>query len=150
MSIPVSASSLYVSGAARFQDLIYLNARDRGLHEREVAHSRFIGFDQGLFAHMGDRSWSAAGICVAKKPTERMIAVGEDAMWAVNPLMRLFAQSLQPYAASASSTGLRTPAGNKERFSGVVTTSGSSWTWEITRMISETPCGSGEPCTYRA
>ena len=78
MTNRVSESSIYVSGAARFRDLIYLIARDRGLEQRGVAHSRFIGFDDGKFGHMGDRNWTAVAMCVAKEPAEKMIAVGED------------------------------------------------------------------------
>src|ERR1700752_3518487 len=78
MRKPISEGSIYIAGAARFRDLIYLIARDRGLEEREVAHSRFIAFYQGKFAHMGDRNWTAVATCVAKNPTEKMVAVGGD------------------------------------------------------------------------
>jgi hypothetical protein len=78
MRAQISESSIFITGAARFRDLIYLIAKDRGLEAREVAHSRFIGFDQGEFGHMGDRNWSAVAICVAQRPAEKMVAIGED------------------------------------------------------------------------
>ncbi len=78
MRKPISESSIYVSGAARFRDLIYLVARDRSLEGRGVAHSRFIAFDQGKFAHMGDRNWTAVATSVVKEPADKMVAVGED------------------------------------------------------------------------
>jgi len=78
MERPISKSSIFIDGAARFRDLIYLIAKDRRLVEEEVEHSRFIAFYQLKFAHMGDRNWNAVAICVAKKPVEKMVAVGED------------------------------------------------------------------------
>jgi hypothetical protein len=78
MERPVSRTTIYVSGAARFADLIYLIGKDRGLVKDDVEHSRFIAFDQLKFAHMGDRNWSAVAVGVAKKPAEKMVAVGED------------------------------------------------------------------------
>lgn len=78
MRKPISDNSIYVSGAARFRDLIYLIAKDRGLEQRGVEHSRFIAFYQGKFAHMGDRNWTALATCVARRPAEKMVAIGED------------------------------------------------------------------------
>lgn len=78
MTHQISETSIYIAGAARFHDLIYLVTKDRGLVESDIEHSRFIAFDQGQLAHMGDRNWSAAAVCVAKKPAEKMVAVGED------------------------------------------------------------------------
>ena len=43
---PISKSTLFVDGAARFKDLIYIVARDRGLQDEAVEHSRFIAFYQ--------------------------------------------------------------------------------------------------------
>lgn len=75
---PISKSTLFVDGAARFKDLIYIVARDRGLQEEAVEHSRFIAFYQQNFCHNGDRNWSGIAVCVVKKPTEKMVSVGED------------------------------------------------------------------------
>jgi hypothetical protein len=74
---PISKSSVFIDGAARFKDLIYIIAKDRGLVSQEVEHSRLIAFDQFKFAHMGDRNWSAIAVCVSEKPTKKMVAVGE-------------------------------------------------------------------------
>ena len=78
MNPQISATSLYVTGAARFKDLLYLIIRDKGLAAREVEHARFIAFYQNQLAHMGDRNWAPAAACVAKQPNEKFIAVGED------------------------------------------------------------------------
>lgn len=78
MDKPISKSTQYVSGAARFSDLIYIIGRDRGLIKDEIEHSRFIGFDRGNLGHNGDRNWRGVALCVAKLPSERMVAIGED------------------------------------------------------------------------
>lgn len=75
---PISQTTLFIDGAARFNDLIYIVGMDRGLHDKDVAHSRFIGFDQGNFGHNGDRNWSSVAVCVVKQPAEKLIAVGHD------------------------------------------------------------------------
>jgi hypothetical protein len=78
MAHQISTHSLYITGAARFRYLIYLAIKDRRLVEEDIEHSRFIAFQRGQLAHMGDRNWSAVAMCVAKKPAEKMIAVGEE------------------------------------------------------------------------
>lgn len=78
MKQSISESSIYIRGAARYHDLIYLVAQDKGLEKRKVPHSRFIAFDQEEFAHMGDRNWTGVDLGVVKKPAEKMIAVGEE------------------------------------------------------------------------
>ena len=78
MTKRVSESHFYVAAAARFRDLIYVLARDKGLEQRDVEHSRFIGFYRGELGHIGDRNWRAVDLCVATKPDERMVAIGED------------------------------------------------------------------------
>jgi len=78
MKQKISASSVFMSGAARFKDLIYLVTRDKKLDAEEVDHSRFIAFDQGKLGHMGDFNWNTAAVCVARKPAEKFVAVGED------------------------------------------------------------------------
>jgi hypothetical protein len=75
---PISLSTLFVDGAARFRDLVYIVAKDRSLNDKDVAHSRFIAFYQSNFCHNGDRNWSAVAVCVAQQPAEKMIAVGHD------------------------------------------------------------------------
>ena len=74
----ISASSHFVSGAARFKSLIYVIAKDRGLLADEVEHTRFIGFENGKFGHITDRNWSTVAICVARQPAEKMVSIGEN------------------------------------------------------------------------
>ncbi|HZN62452.1 MAG TPA: hypothetical protein VFC90_08620 [Planctomycetota bacterium] len=78
MKQKVAAVSLFVDGAARFKDLCYFLIQDKKLAAKEVEHARFISFDRGLLAHMGDRNWKGVAACVVKKPTEKFVAVGED------------------------------------------------------------------------
>jgi hypothetical protein len=75
---PISKSTIFVDGAARFSDLIYVIGKDRKLAEAEVRHARFIGWDRGTFGHNGDRNWNAVAIGVVRKPAEKMVAIGED------------------------------------------------------------------------
>lgn len=74
----ISQENFYISGAARFSYLIYLVIKDRGLADQDIEHSRFIAFQRDQLAHMADKNWSSIAICVAKKPVEKMIAIGED------------------------------------------------------------------------
>ena len=78
MEKPISKSTVFITGAARFHDLVYVIGRDKNLDVQHVTHARLIGFDGGKFGHMGDRNWNAHAIAVAKKPAERLVIVGES------------------------------------------------------------------------
>ena len=69
---------LYSRGAARFSDLIYLSIKDRKLDRRSVAHSRILGVYKGQVGSLKDVTWRTAGMCVVKKPSERLVTVGEN------------------------------------------------------------------------
>jgi len=69
---------MYVSGAARWKNLIYVIGKDRALHEDDVEHTRFLAFENGKFCHNGDKNWSAVAVCIARQPAEKMVAVGEN------------------------------------------------------------------------
>ena len=76
--IGLSKGNLYVRGAARYHDLVYLALKDRKLDRKSVAHTRLVSIDGGEVATVKDLNWAAAGICVVKKPTEKLIAVSEE------------------------------------------------------------------------
>lgn len=78
MEKPISKSTVFITGAARFHDLVYIIGRDKNLEVQQVEHSRLIGFDGGKFGHMGDRNWNAHAIAIAKKPAERLVVVSEN------------------------------------------------------------------------
>jgi hypothetical protein len=77
MKHEISKHSVYITGAARFDYLVYLVIKDRALLDEETEHSRFIGFQHGQLGHMGDENWNAAAMCIAKKPSEKLIVLGE-------------------------------------------------------------------------
>lgn len=78
MEKPISKSTIFVGATARFSYLVYVLGKDKGLLAQDVEHSRFIAFQRGKFAHMGDRNWNANAMCVAKLPSERLVVVGEE------------------------------------------------------------------------
>jgi hypothetical protein len=70
-----SKKSLYSRGAARLHDLLYLSMKDRQLSRRSVLHSRLIAIDAGEWAPLADVTWATAGMCVVKKPAEKLVVV---------------------------------------------------------------------------
>jgi hypothetical protein len=77
MSRGLAKHTTFTHAAARFRDLVYVAATDNVLAARDIAHARFIGFDDGKFAHLGDRGWQVAGICAVTHPAQKLVAVGE-------------------------------------------------------------------------
>ncbi|GEN11918.1 hypothetical protein SAMN05443572_113208 [Myxococcus fulvus] len=77
-SLGVSKENLLSRGAARFKDLVYLALQDKKLHKKEVAHTRLGSIDEGELANVKDLPWRAAGMCVAKQPTEKLVVVSGD------------------------------------------------------------------------
>lgn len=71
-----SITSLYSRGAARWKDLVYLSLKDRKLDRRGVLHSRLIAIYKGEWSPLDDVEWSTAGMCVVKKPAEKLVVVG--------------------------------------------------------------------------
>jgi hypothetical protein len=51
--------------------------RDKKLQRRQVAHSRFGGFDRGQVASAADTGWATAGMCMVTRPAEKLVAVSE-------------------------------------------------------------------------
>lgn len=70
-----SKTSLYSRGAARRKDLIYLSLKDRKLDRRSVLHSRLIGLVGREWGPLEDVEWATAGMCVVKKPAEKLVVV---------------------------------------------------------------------------
>ncbi|MCP3164167.1 hypothetical protein [Myxococcus qinghaiensis] len=65
-------------GAARFKDLVYLALQDKKLHKKSAAHTRLGSIDEGELANVKDLSWTEAGMCVVKRPSERLVVVSGD------------------------------------------------------------------------
>lgn len=78
MDKPISKSTIYVTGAALNKDMVYLIGEDRGLKKSDVEHARIIAFYLGNFYHSGDRNWRGVGIGIARLPSTKVVAVGED------------------------------------------------------------------------
>jgi len=71
----LTKENLFARGAARFKDLVYLALIDKKLRKKDVAHTRLVSIDGGEIANVKDLSWLACGMCVAKKPEERLVVV---------------------------------------------------------------------------
>jgi len=78
MTRPVSEHSIFLDGAGRFHDLIFLIILDKKLVKEDVQFSRVIAFDQGELGGVSKRNWNGVAICVSKKPTEGLLTIGED------------------------------------------------------------------------
>jgi len=74
----LSKENLISRGAARFKDLVYLALQDKKLLKKDMAHTRLGSVDEGEVANVKDLTWRAAGICVARKPSEKLIVVSGD------------------------------------------------------------------------
>lgn len=78
----LSKENLISRGAARFKDLVYLALQDKKLQKKAVAHTRLGSVDEGEVANVKDLPWRAAGMCVAKLPSEMLVVVsGEGAVF---------------------------------------------------------------------
>lgn len=74
----LSKDNLISRGAARFKDLVYLALQDKKLQKKGIAHTRLGSVDEGEIANVKDLAWRAAGICVVRKPAEKLVAVSGD------------------------------------------------------------------------
>jgi len=78
----LSKENLISRGAARFKDLVYLALQDKKLQKKAVAHTRLGSVDEGEIANVKDLPWRAAGMCIAKLPSEKLVVVsGEGAVF---------------------------------------------------------------------
>lgn len=78
MADRVSKDNYFVDGAARGRDLVYFITKDRELGADDTPHALLLSYDEGEWYDVEDTNWNAAAICVAKKPAEKMVAIGED------------------------------------------------------------------------
>lgn len=73
-----AGSREFIRGAARLHDLVYILSKAKILLKQSVAHSSAIGVDRGEWVDVEDTDWDSTAIAVAKKPSERLVFVGED------------------------------------------------------------------------
>jgi hypothetical protein len=74
--MPVSTTTHFGAGTARFRDLLYVVGTDRAEPGATSSSTRFIGFDRGQLTHLGERPWACTAVCVVRKPSERFVAIG--------------------------------------------------------------------------
>lgn len=78
MATEFANSRLFIRGAARYHDLVYILSKGKALLERDVNHTSAICVDQGNWANASDTEWNSTAIAVAKKPAEKLVFIGED------------------------------------------------------------------------
>lgn len=78
MNRKILESRLFTNGAARFNDLVYILSKDKSMIEDEIEHTSAIGVDRGKWVDAVNTNWNSTAIAVAKKPSEKMVLIGED------------------------------------------------------------------------
>ena len=78
MANRVSDSREFVRGAARYNDLVYVLTKVKALMGQSIAHTSVIGIDQGRWGDTATTDWDSTAIAVAKKPSEKLVFVGQD------------------------------------------------------------------------
>jgi len=78
MNSEFAKSRVFIRGAARYHDLLYVLSKGKKLLEQDISHTSAICVDQGDWADAEDTAWDSTAIAVAKTPTERLVFVGED------------------------------------------------------------------------
>lgn len=73
-----ASSREFIRGAARKHDLVYILSKGKALLGRDIAHTSAIGIYQGRWVDAEDTDWDSTAVAVAKKPSERLVFVGED------------------------------------------------------------------------
>ena len=68
----------FVRGAARFADLVYILSKGKALLEQDIAHTSAVAVYRGSWLGAENTDWDSTAIAVAKKPSERLVFVGED------------------------------------------------------------------------
>ncbi len=71
-------SRVFIRGAARRADLLYILSKAKTLLEKDIAHTSAIGIYQGKWTYAQATEWDSSAIAVAKLPTERLVFIGED------------------------------------------------------------------------
>lgn len=67
----------FVFGAVRYKDLAYLVLANDEMSEQKIPHSIVIEWDNGVWNDGGQLPWRTAGVAVAVKPLEQLVALGE-------------------------------------------------------------------------
>ncbi len=78
MKEKISDKFIYLTGAARYRDLVFLSLHDKKLEEQEIVHSIFIAYDQGGLSKTGLANWTAVGMCIVAVPQLGLISISKD------------------------------------------------------------------------
>lgn len=78
MSKEAVESRIFIDGAARFHDLLYILSKDKKLAKKEVSHTSAISIDEGEWANVINVKWDSTALAVARQPEEKLVFIGED------------------------------------------------------------------------
>lgn len=78
MKKTTSDSREFIRGAARWGDLVYILSKGKALLAEDVAHTSLIGIYQGKWGSNANTDWDSTAIAVARKPSEKLVFIGED------------------------------------------------------------------------
>lgn len=78
MKSEFASSRIFIRGAARYHDLMYLLSKGKALLDEDISHTSAIAIDRGQWADVEDTEWDSSAIAVAKKPVEKLIFIGEE------------------------------------------------------------------------
>ena len=78
MATAFAAAREFVRGAARRPNLVYILSKGKALASQGIAHTSIIAIEDGQWADVRNVAWDSTAIAVARRPVERMIAIGED------------------------------------------------------------------------
>ena len=74
----VADSREFIRGAARYRDLVYILSKGKALMKEDIAHTSLLGIYQGKWGDNTRTAWNSTALAVAKKPSERLVFIGED------------------------------------------------------------------------
>jgi hypothetical protein len=78
MATEFADSRVFIRGAARYHDLVYILSKGKSLLEQDINHTSAICVDQGNWANASNTEWDSTAIAVAKKPAEKLVFIGEE------------------------------------------------------------------------
>jgi hypothetical protein len=78
MSRKILKSRVFTDGAARYHNLVYILSKDKSMMEDHIPHTSAVGLYKGKWGDCTNTNWNSTAIAVAKKPTEKLVFVGED------------------------------------------------------------------------
>ena len=78
MSNPFIAARELVRGVASRKDRAFILSKGKALIEKGIAHTSVISIQDGTWRDCVDTTWDANAIAAARKPSGKLVIVGED------------------------------------------------------------------------